>query len=172
MMHDTVDLGGVALEGTRFQAAVWTSCTPSNPQYTPFRSRPQDFILLSRYVLDAMLSRFRSRSPLPPAAAIPSTTDALDDAIKSFQNCLEPEQKMQLEAIKAVPDAHAVAQFTHQLDQENAKRKSRCVAARISPLLESIQQFAGIVETFVSSNPRIAALVWGSVKLVLQVSHP
>lgn len=79
---------------------------------------------------------------------------------------------MQLEAIKAVPDAHAVAQFTHQLDQENAKRKSRCVAARISPLLESIQQFAGIVETFVSSNPRIAALVWGSVKLVLQVSHP
>ncbi|KAG9657777.1 hypothetical protein KCU64_g4966, partial [Aureobasidium melanogenum] len=92
------------------------------------------------------------------------------DAIKSFQNCLEPEQKARLEAIKAVPDAHAVAQFTYQLDQENAKRKSRCVAARISPLLDSVQQFAGIVETFVSSNPHIAALVWGSVKLVLQIA--
>ncbi|KAH0360412.1 hypothetical protein KCU65_g9409, partial [Aureobasidium melanogenum] len=117
-----------------------------------------------------MLTRFGSRSPRPPTAAVATPTDALSDAIKSFQNCLEPEQKVQLEAIKAVPDAHAVAQFTHQLDQENAKRKTRCVAARISPLLESIQQFSGIVETFVSSNPHIAALVWGSVKLVLQIA--
>ncbi|KAG9757954.1 hypothetical protein KCU73_g4151, partial [Aureobasidium melanogenum] len=115
-----------------------------------------------------MLSGFRSRSPLPPTAVTTTTTDALSDAIKSFRDCLEPDQKVRLEAIKAIPDAHAVAQFTHQLDQENAKRNSRCVAARISPLLESVQQFAGIVETFVSSNPHIAALVWASVKLVLQ----
>ncbi|KAG9849747.1 hypothetical protein KCU98_g2699, partial [Aureobasidium melanogenum] len=117
-----------------------------------------------------MLSRSRSRSPIPPTAATAISINALRDAIKSFQNCLEPDQKARLEAIKAVPDAHAVAQFTYQLDQENAKRKSRCVAARISPLLDSVQQFSGIVETFVSSNPHIAALVWGSVKLVLQIA--
>ncbi|KAG9854168.1 hypothetical protein KCU77_g6309, partial [Aureobasidium melanogenum] len=117
-----------------------------------------------------MLLRSRSRSPIPPTAATAISTNALSDAIKSFQNCLEPDQKARLEAIKAVPDAHAVAQFTYQLDQENAKRKSRCVAARISPLLDSVQQFSGIVETFVSSNPHIAALVWGSVKLVLQIA--
>lgn len=119
-----------------------------------------------------MLSLFRPRSPLPPhvpATAI-STTDTLRDALKSFQDCLDPAQKAELEAIKAIPDAHAVAWFTHQLDQENAKRKSRCVAARISPLLESVQQFSGVVETFVSSHPQVAALVWGSVKLVLQVN--
>lgn len=117
-----------------------------------------------------MRSFFRPRSPLPllPTATI-STTGALSDALKSFQDCLNPEQRAELEAVKAVPDAHAVAQFTHQLDQENAKRKSRCVAARISPLLESIQQFSGIVETFVSARPQIAALIWGSIKLVLQV---
>lgn len=118
-----------------------------------------------------MLSIFRSPSPRPPTAATITTTDALSDAIDPFQNCLEPEQKARLDAIKAVPDAHAVAELTYQLDQENAKRQSRCVAARISPLLESVQQFAGIVETFVSSNPQIAALVWGSIKLVLQVSR-
>lgn len=119
-----------------------------------------------------MLSVFRPRSPIPPApAAASSITTALEDALKSFQNCLDPEQKRRLEAMKAVPDAHAVAQFTHQLDQENAKRKSRCVAARISPLLESIQQFSGVVETFVSSHPQVAALIWGSMKLVLQVSR-
>jgi len=107
---------------------------------------------------------------MPSTAATNATTDALSGAIKSFQSCLDPEQRTKLEAIEAVPDARAVAVFTYQLDQENAKRKSRCVAARISPLLESIQQFSGIVETFVSSNQHIAALVWGSVKFVLQVS--
>jgi hypothetical protein len=117
-----------------------------------------------------MLSLFRPRSPVPPAITTPPT-DALDAALKSFQDCLDSEQKAKLQAIKAVPDAHAVAEFTHQLDQENAKRKSRCVAARISPLLESVQQFSGVVETFVSSHPQVAALIWGSVKLVLQVSQ-
>lgn len=119
-----------------------------------------------------MLSLIRSRSsrsPIPPATA---TTNTLYDALKSFQNALDPDQRIKLEAIKTVPDAHAVAEFTYQLDQENAKRKSRCVAARISPFLDAIQQFSGVVETFVSSHPQIAALVWGSVKLVLQVSYP
>jgi hypothetical protein len=118
-----------------------------------------------------MLSLFRPRSPIPLAITSPALpTDALNAALKSFQDCLDPEQKAKLQTIKAVPDAHAVAEFTHQLDRENAKRKSRCVAARISPLLESIQQFSGAVETFVSSHPQVAALIWGSVKLVLQVS--
>jgi hypothetical protein len=86
-----------------------------------------------------MLSLFRPRSPLPLAIASPALpTDALNAALKSFQECLDPEQRAKLQTIKAVPDAHAVAEFTHQLDQENAQRKSRCVAARVSPLLESI----------------------------------
>ncbi|THX74208.1 hypothetical protein D6D05_07076 [Aureobasidium pullulans] len=117
-----------------------------------------------------MLALLRPRSPLPPTAAAVTTTDALNDALRSFQDSLDPEQKTKFLIIKAVPDAHAVAEFTHQLDQENAKRQSRCVSARISPLLESIQQFSGIVETFVSSHPQIAALIWGSIKLVLQIA--
>ncbi|THX33193.1 hypothetical protein D6D12_01670 [Aureobasidium pullulans] len=112
-----------------------------------------------------MLSLFRSR---PTASPTSVATDSLNEALQSFQETLDPEQRAKLQAIKAVPDAHAVAELTHQLDQENARRKSRCVAARISPLLESLQQFSGIVETFVSSNPQIAASIWGSIKLVLQ----
>ena len=113
-----------------------------------------------------MLSLFRSR---PTASPTSVATDSLNEALQSFQETLDPEQRAKLQAIKAVPDAHAVAELTHQLDQENARRKSRCVAARISPLLESLQQFSGIVEKFVPSNPQIAALIWGSIKLVLQV---
>lgn len=75
-----------------------------------------------------------------------------------------------MSAIAAVPDAAAVIKFTEELDSENAKRRTRCVATRMFTILESVQQFSAIVDTFVSSNPKIAALVWGSVKLALLVS--
>jgi hypothetical protein len=89
--------------------------------------------------------------------------------LDQFESKLTPEQTAQLRNISSVPDANAVIVFTTQLDEENAKRKSRCVASRLSTFLQSIQQFASVVETFVSSNPKIAALIWGSVKFALLV---
>jgi hypothetical protein len=59
--------------------------------------------------------------------------------------------------------------FTAELDAENAKRKTRSVASRLIKLLGSIQQFPGVIGTFVSSNPALAALLWGSVQLMLLV---
>jgi hypothetical protein len=68
-----------------------------------------------------------------------------------------------------VPDPAAVFILTAEIDSENAKRRSQCVGIRIFSFLESVQQFSGIVDTFVSSNPAIAALVWGSIKFALLV---
>ena len=42
-----------------------------------------------------------------------------------------------------------------------------CFLARLQYLLESVNSFATVVDTFVSSNPNTAALIWGSVKLAL-----
>lgn len=92
---------------------------------------------------------------------------SLQTALREFQDRLSPEQKQRLLAHGGVPDAAAVIALTAEIDEENAKRRSRCVAARIFGFLQSVQQFAAVVETFVSSNPEIAALVWGSVKLAL-----
>jgi hypothetical protein len=82
---------------------------------------------------------------------------------------LAPEQRARLQALNAVPDAAAVITFTKEIDDENAKRRSRCVASRLCGILESVQQFSSIVDTFVSSHPEIAALVWGSIKFALLV---
>jgi hypothetical protein len=99
-----------------------------------------------------------------------SDSAELKVALDQFQSNLTQDQTAQLRSISSIPDANAVIIFTTQLDEENAKRNSRCVASRLYTFLQSIQQFASIVETFVSSNPRIAALVWGSVKFALLVS--
>jgi len=97
--------------------------------------------------------------------------DQLKTALDNFEAVLTPEQKNRLQGVAAVPDAPAIIAFTTQLDNENAKRGSRCVATRLLTFLQSIQQFTTVVDTFVSSNPAIAALVWGSVKFAILVSR-
>ena len=92
--------------------------------------------------------------------------------MQKFQASLSPDQQLRLRVLQSVPDAQAVVTFTAQLDAENAKRRSRCVASRLERFLSSVQQFTGVINTLVSSNPQIAALVWGSVKLTLVVCFP
>lgn len=95
----------------------------------------------------------------------------LQAALKEFQAILDPTQKAELLALNQIPDANAVITFTAQVDEENAKRKQCCVASRLWAVLESIQQFSGVVDTLVSSHPTIAALVWGSIRFFFLVRH-
>ncbi len=101
-----------------------------------------------------------------------NTNYSLEEAILEFQDALTLDQKKQLQVIKAVPDAAAVIAFSAELDRTNAKRQKSGVATRLYTLLQSVQQFSNIVDTFVSSHPKIAALVWGSVKLTMLVNCP
>lgn len=112
---------------------------------------------------------------MPQSAQIslqrPSTgTPELQVALDSFKTSLNDQQRQELDSLSAHPDAAAVLQFTTLLDEKNAARRSRCIAARVHTVLACIQQFTTVVDTFVSSNPNIAALLWGSVKLTLLVS--
>lgn len=97
---------------------------------------------------------------------------SLEEAIREFQGVLTPDQKQQLQVIKVVPDAAAVITFSAEIDRRNAQRRTSGVATRLYTLLQSVQQFSNIVDSFVSSNQKIAALVWGSVKLTMLVDHP
>lgn len=91
-------------------------------------------------------------------------------AIDGFQAALTPEQKVQFLAHSSKPDATSVITFMTKIDNENATRRQRGVSSRLFGVLESIRGFSDIVDTFVSSHPNIAALVWGSIKFVIHVS--
>jgi Cdc6-like AAA superfamily ATPase len=99
---------------------------------------------------------------LQPRAANPTAT--LKQALMNFENILTKEQKQQYIASSTKPDASSVLAFVAEIDENNKGRASRCVAPRLYTFLDATQQFAGVVDTFVSSNPTIAALVWGGVK--------
>lgn len=90
-------------------------------------------------------------------------------ALNEFQAVLTPEQKVQFLAQSGKPDATSVITFMTKIDNENATRRQRGVSSRLFGVLESIRGFSNIVDTFVSSHPNVAALVWGSVKFVIHV---
>lgn len=96
--------------------------------------------------------------------------EPLEDAIKTFQSKLTPDQHAQLLAVKAIPDADAVMTFTAQLDATNRSRKGHSVASKVHAVLQSVRDFSSAVDTFIQSNPEIAALIWGSVKVTMMVS--
>lgn len=108
-----------------------------------------------------------------PSAAAKAASEPgklLQDAISNFQSTLTDAECRKLNELGAIRDAQSVMIFTAQLDAENRLNKGRGIAGRLVTVLESVQTFTGIIETFVSSHPEIAALVWGGIKLTMLVS--
>ncbi|KAF7508070.1 hypothetical protein GJ744_009652 [Endocarpon pusillum] len=90
-------------------------------------------------------------------------------ALSEFQQILSPDQTAQLASFSNnAPTAEDVVRLTDNMIQANAGRKSRLFAHRVQGLLDSVQQYCSIVDTCAGPN-QIAALVWGSIKLVLLV---
>lgn len=101
-----------------------------------------------------------------------SVTKLLEAALADFGSILTDDERKQLQQIKGVPDTSAALIFTAKLDASNLARRGRSIVARAYSMLQSVQQFSAVVDTFVSSHPEVAALVWGSIKLTVLVRHP
>ncbi|KAJ0166678.1 Vegetative incompatibility protein HET-E-1 [Colletotrichum tanaceti] len=96
--------------------------------------------------------------------------DGLNQALAVFQATLTDDERAKLQSLKGTScDADSVITFTADLDRVNFARKGRSIATRLFSLLQIVQQFNQTVDTYVSSHPEIAALVWGSVKLAFTV---
>ncbi|KAI1275482.1 hypothetical protein F5Y07DRAFT_409313 [Xylaria sp. FL0933] len=102
---------------------------------------------------------------LAPAGSRLSLQNALDD----FQLVLDHDQQASLSSIKSVPDADSILVFTAELDLANRDRKGRSIGSRLYAVLSSVRNICAVFDMFVSSHPEVAALVWGSVKLTMQI---
>ncbi|KAJ5153807.1 uncharacterized protein N7500_009246, partial [Penicillium coprophilum] len=104
------------------------------------------------------LSRRRTRGTDP--------TQALKTALENFQNTLTEEQKREFRGSTTKVDITSFTVFVADIDARNSSRRTP-VGPRLCPFFEAMQQFTGVVDTFVSSNPVIAALVWGGIKTAI-----
>ena len=94
----------------------------------------------------------------------------MTEALEKFRKGLSQEQQGRLQAIsKGTPAAQDVVHLLGEIDEKNSARRSRVWAQRMQDILNSVQQYCSIVDTFIQADPEIAALVWGSVKFVILV---
>ncbi|KAF5245908.1 hypothetical protein FAUST_1495 [Fusarium austroamericanum] len=115
--------------------------------------------LTSRSIIQRAASRTRSDAVVE-----------LETAVARFQAHLKDDERKKLQGLKATPhDIQAVIIFTAELDRSDPKRRGKSVATRLSSFLQTIQQFFPAIDTFVSSNPELAALIWGSVRLTFVI---
>lgn len=94
----------------------------------------------------------------------------LERTIAGFQAILTDDDRKQLQQLKTTShDAQSIIEFTAKLDRLDANRKGKSIASRLASFLQTIEQFTPIIDTYIQSNPDIAALVWGSIKLTFLV---
>ncbi|KAI8299465.1 Ankyrin repeat domain-containing protein 17 [Colletotrichum sp. SAR11_240] len=103
------------------------------------------------------------------ATAQVTPTKSLQDAVSEFRKTLNNDQRSDLDNLKGIPDADAALVFTAQLDWSTTQRNSPSKGTRLISVLQYVRDSSVIIDTFVSSHPEIAALVWGSIKLTMQV---
>ncbi|KAJ5911088.1 uncharacterized protein N7473_000391 [Penicillium subrubescens] len=77
----------------------------------------------------------------------------------------------QYQANATTPGPSSINEFVRIIDESKSKTTMRCMGSRLCTFLDKTQQFAGVADTFVSSNPSIAALVWGSVKMAILTAN-
>jgi hypothetical protein len=97
-------------------------------------------------------------------------TNPLQIALQDFQESLSSLQRTELLVhCREKLDSTTILVFTAEIDKVNASRRSRCVSSRLFGVLQSIQEFSSVVDTFASSYPELAIRLWGSLKITIIV---
>ncbi|VZI10230.1 unnamed protein product [Fusarium fujikuroi] len=118
---------------------------------------------LSRPAGAQIVAASRSRAGKDASAA---PVEELEGTVAGFQAILTDDDRKKLQQLKTTShDSQSIIAFTAELDLLDKNRRGKSVASRLASFLQTIEQFTPIVDTYIQSNPDIAALIWGSIKL-------
>lgn len=98
----------------------------------------------------------------------PRLAGAFQNAKQDFLASLrDPDLFNSVSNIKSIDEVYA---FTDQLQNDQSKRQGLRNLSKIKPYLDRLKEYAGVIEVFVQAKPDILALIWGPIKLLLQMS--
>ncbi|RYC79361.1 hypothetical protein BFJ63_vAg17756 [Fusarium oxysporum f. sp. narcissi] len=90
----------------------------------------------------------------------------LENTVARFQASLTDDDRIKLQKMKGIQyDTRSIITFTAELDGADPRRRGKSIATRLATLLQIIQQFVPVVDTFIQSNPDLAALIWGAMRV-------
>jgi hypothetical protein len=101
-------------------------------------------------------------------AAPDAAQEAFDAAKRDFIKALPGN--IHVRQVTASGSCDAAWTAIDQLQMQGLKGKKKVPdLRRIQPFMDALTSFAGVIEVFVQVYPQIMALVWGPIKLILQL---
>ncbi|KAF5013486.1 hypothetical protein FDECE_511 [Fusarium decemcellulare] len=95
-------------------------------------------------------------------------SEVFEKAKSDFLNGVkDPKLRSQLGTATTIDD---IWDYTEKLQKDQADRKRLRGLKKIGPYIERLKEYAGVIEVFVQAKPDVLALIWGPIKLLLQIS--
>ena len=95
------------------------------------------------------------------------SVEKLEKIAASFRSRLSSEDFVAINKIKNYAD---LENAIRDIEAKLVLSKSIRNISKIRPFVNSLQQYTGVIEVFVSVKPDFLALIWGPIKLCLLVS--
>ena len=86
-----------------------------------------------------------------------SSRDAFESAMKEFLDSLTDKETYDFSSFKSINDVYDA---TDNIQREQGKKGALRNLKRLQPFLDCIQQYSGVIDTFVQVKPDVLALLW------------
>ena len=95
-------------------------------------------------------------------SATPLNSD-FDDAVRDFQNEFRDQELFDFNALHTADDLYSEIQ---KIQEEQGRNKQLRNMKKIQPLLDCLEHYSIVLETFVQVKPAVLALIWVSSPVI------
>jgi len=97
--------------------------------------------------------------------------EAIENYLTSLPANLQTHKDTLRDELKTTPEALLETVTTIEKNFSETSR-FRTLVTRLNPCISQLQRFSRVIDACIQHQPHITALIWGSLKLVIQVSLP
>lgn len=87
----------------------------------------------------------------------------------TFQRCKSQLSPKDLQNIVQIRSQDQLIESITELKRQYQSSKTIRALNIIEPVIQNLRSFTGVIDTAIQSNPEIASLCWGGLKLVIEV---
>jgi len=91
---------------------------------------------------------------------VQNTNSIFQSAAKNFLDNRNSKDKLDFASCQSITD---VFKEIEKIQEEQGRTRTLRNMRKIQPFLDGIQQYAGVIDTFVQVKPDVLALIWVSV---------
>lgn len=125
-------------------------------------------LFISSYHITVLVNDTLKRQSIMASSPTDQVSEVFEKAKADFLNGIKDQNlRSQLQNATTIDD---IWDYTEQLQKDQASSKRLRGMKKIEPYIERLKEYAGVIEVFLQVKPDVLALIWGPIKLLLQVS--